>query len=1106
MPLLLILKNRAASAETALEMTVPLTGQVGGFLELSQMMTGRVPEPSIVLDTYLTGVVPGFTAVALHPDGTPLTPVYLPGAEQSGGVFDLAMSAGGMAVESFSWSAERGQGTRMDVTVIGDARGAAVPSVTASAGAYGGVFSAAGTLPEWEWSRDSVGETTVLHGSDAPLRSKAELPELVPWERQEEKDARATKEKAERIAKVPVAQRESARTDWRRMPVDQVVMQALATVPHRLLVAPPFPGYDFRAHSDGPSYSTLGKTAEDVVRDIWGKVGIQVGWEGGVLVVRPGGPAGDVVLGAPIGSERQERVVLDTPTFELEGGKPAGSDTGDDIEGNDDDSRPTNPDDPRHSPDPDERKGEGGKGFAEGISPTPEVVGSVAATAVPLRWAAVPNASQYILERIEGAGTTPAVGTLWTQITNTTATRWTDDTALPMRTYHYRLRVNAAAFAGSTQNTIWQPSELLTVVTPPADTEGAPAPVTDLTAYYRSETAVGVKWTPPKADPLDQPPPRKPAADRYDVEVRNAAGTLLKAVLVWQSWVLLDGLPVGAKLTISVKARNGTHASEPVLLEAQLVNLPPAQVGKVDVQAVEKKPVLTASWLPVTSATEYQVELARDTGDGEAALRWEQHGTVPTPQVPDEKADGRAEQKDLSLVLENLHWGTRYAVRVRGLNELGPGGWSAIVYEVTSTEPPQEEPDPESDAFERTRTTSVKTSRKTDNFAEETTTWKQGGRVTAIEERQWGRVALIEREDEDYTQQTAPPAIWLPFSATTTKNFYEIPDWPETLTASVTETILFDRSPNRSGQEAGREQTRVHQEWSPQGWLSRRATEKRRAGWVIGQEDDGGKIIRREMGTYAEYTVEEWLPVGGGLWLYRKSGTTAALTPTYIPGPLGEDGKPTAGEWTHLETAIRPLEGETTVSENAPPQATRPQERDKDGDKQPPPLPRNTDSPALARYPLDEPWFSVREPGPPPGEEGPTTKDDKTPDDPLPEPPTSPNDPVPTPEGSSDTSGNPEPDEPKPGDDDTEPLSLTHDMEGSDAASGGTVTSALPWVRTAAGLARYAEMLASAYGPRTRITRTYLLPTTPPGLDQAVSVTASGSAGQFEMTVITEKR
>lgn len=1123
MPLLLLFHaSDVPASEIALELTEVLTGRVGGFLELSQMLSGRVPEPFVRLDTYLTGVVPGFTAQAVHPDGTPVTPIFLPGATQSGGVFDLAMSAGGLPVESFTWSVERGQGARMDVTVIGDARGSAVPAVTASAGSYGGAFSVAGTLPEWEWSRDASGQTTVLHGSDGVLVKGDQLPELVPWERQSEKDARAATERAERLAKVPVAQRSSARTDWRRMPVDQVVMEALATVPHRLLAAPPFPGYDFRAHGDGPSYATFGRTAQDVVNDIWGKVGIQAGWEGGVLVIRPPGPTGDLLLPVPIGSERQERITLDTPTLELTGGTAA--DDLDDFSGDD----PDDPDDPRkkdderkkddpdsraNSPDPDERKNEGGSGFAKGISPTPEV-GEVAATAVPLSWESVPTASQYILERIEG---TDRAWTMWSQVTNTTATRWTDDTALPMRTYAYRLRVNAVAFENGKQNVIWQPSEIVRVTTPPADAEGAPGPVTDLTAYYRSETAVGVKWTPPKADPLDQPPPRKPAADRYDVEVRRASDkVLLKKVLVWQSWVLLDGLPVGARVAVSVRSRNGAHAGEEVVLDAQLINLPPAPVGEVRLEA-EKEPktgrnatTIEATWDAASGALRYRVECAKaPVGMPEAQFSWRlvaEFSPEPVPRDPPKEGEDKGKER-LHTTVQG-EYATRYAVRVRGLNEVGAGAWSPVAYEVTADAPPQPEPDPEVDAFERNPTTAITTSRRTDNFAESTTVWKQAGRVIATEQQQEGRVALVERDTDEATLDPSK-SVWLPFSRTTTKNFYELPDWPETLTASVTETVMYDRSPQRKGQESGSERTRVHQEWSPQGWLARRTTEKLKAAWVIGEENDEGEIVARRVGSHAEYMVETWLPVGGGLWLYQRSGTLAALTPTYVPGPL-EDGRPTPGEWTHLETMVRPLEGETAVSEDAPPQATQPRKKeDPEKKAEVPPLPRNTSSPALRRYPLDEPWFEVRAPGPTPGDEGPDTRTDGDPDDPPREPPAGPDDPPTAPEGSGDTSGRPEPDEPKLPPDpekDRKPKYSKTPGGGPLNSSGSTVSSSIPWVRTAAGLARYADMLAQAYGPRIRITRQYLLPTTPPSLDQAVSASASGSAGQFEMTVVTETR
>ena len=1119
MPLILLFDSTAATpdAPTAFEMTAALTGRVGGFLELSQMLTGRVPLRELVLDTYLTGVVPGYA-----PAG-------------SAGVLDLVMTAGDATVESFNWSAERGQGSRMDVTVIGDARGGTVPPVSVSAGGYGAAFAAPGTLPEWEYERASDSETTTLHASDRSLIPTTKLPELVPWESQEDKDHKAAVERAERLAKIPVAQRTSARTDWRRIGVDEVVTMALATVPHRLLVAPPFPGYDFRAFGDGPSYSTLGKTAEEVMQDIWGKAGIQSGWEGGVLVIRPPGPTGDVKLAAPIGSERIERITLDAPDIEVEGGVPADTDGEDGVDtdgdgipdtggpripgDSDGDGIPDldDPDSPDNSPDPDEQDGNGSSGFAEGISPTPEVE-EVAAIAVPLKWEAVPTASQYVVERIEGV---QDGWTLWSRMTITTATRWTDDTVLPMHTYSYRLRVNATAYAGTPQNVIWQPSEVVQVTTPPADTEGAPGPVTNLEGYYRDETSVGIKWTPPQADPIDQPPPRKPAADRYDIEVRSQpGGILLKKTVTFQSWAYLDGLPVGAALRVSVASRTGSEAGEAALLDVQLVNLPPAPVGEVKLEAAKDDTAtpssptpsgtLTASWEAASGAKSYLLYRAlAEVGVPEDKLVWTYSQTV----LPPTTAQDGDQANTLTHQMGNLAFATRFAVRVRAANELGPGAWSPVAYAVTPDAPPQPEPSPEIASFEAGQSGHITTSRTTDSLAETTTVWKKNGRVEAIESKQSGVVALIER---DAPADATPQTVWLPFSVSTTRNYYEIPGWPLTMTATVTETVLFDRSPKNAGQEAGREQERVHQEWNPQGWLFRRTTERSKAAWVIGQEDEDGNIVSRRIGNQREYIVESWLPVGGGLWLYERKGTVTALTPTYIPGPLDDGGQPTPGEWTHLETTTKPLPGETSVTDQAPPQATLPDQKkpEKTASEPPPALPANPSSPALSGYPLDEPWFSTPAPvtgGPNTGPEG---GGDGDPDAPASPPmPKGPSDPEPTPEGSGNPAGVPEPDEP-PKSKEKEPVKIKT-RPGRATGSGGTgsggngavVQVEIPWVRTAAGLARYAAMLAQANGgPRLRITRTYLLPATPPGLDQAVSVSASGSAGQFEMTVVTETR
>lgn len=1089
MPIILMASQPAAERPVALEMTEALTGRVGGFLELSQMLTGRVPERELVLDTYLTGQVPG-----------------VPSAAHVGRVLDLVMTAGGMNVETFQYSAERGQGARLDVTVIGDARGGQVPPLSVTAGGSGATFAVPGTLSEWEAERTAAGWTTTLHATDRSLIPQATLPELVPWETQEARDARAEQERALQVAKVPEAQRAAALRDGRRMAVDAVVLAALATVPHRLLIPAPFPGYDFRA-DDGPTYSTAGKTAQEVVADLWGRIGITAGWEDGLLTIRAPGPTGDVLLPAPVESERIERITLDAPVIELEGGEPAGGDPNGDDDGDgipngedpDWDRDPTDPEDPdrpENSPDPDERDGNGSSGFEEGISPTPQP-GEVAATAVPLSWEAVPGASQYVLERVEGQATPYS---LWSRITITTATRYTDDTVRPLTTYTYRLRVNATAIAGDeTRNVIWEPSEWALVVTPPQE-PGAPGPVTNLEGYFRTSTALGVKWTAPKPDPEDQPAPRKPAADRYRVEVRSfrLGSPLEHLVTTPHTWALMDGLPVGERVNVRVFALNRTFESEYAEIDAQLVNLPPGPMEAPGLTAEDR--TLKVTWNRASGAIATEVRYApAPVGADEATLPWK---LLPAVRAVSAVKDG--EQDTERLTITGLNWSTQYAVQVRGLNDVGGGAWSPVAYELTKSEPPQPEPDPEADDFESGKKRVLRLYRSANEQTEYTTIRKTGSRVDSVWVELWGKVPVYYRKRDEDGEKVLALTMWAQLKTTFTRYFYEIPGWPLTLTASVEETTLREAGDHeRDGvinPEVGREQEQVHQEWSPQGWLNRRTTWRSKAAVVKVQKDDKGEVIKREYGNMRETVREQWQPVGDGLWYYNRSGVMTTLMPTLVDD-----------DWEDVEAGFKATPSETSVSEQAPPQATMPPERNKkakEEKKAPPPLPRNTSSPALESYPLDEPWFEAPPSyGPGGGGEGDEDGEGDDRDDGPPPPrraPGGPEDPIPTPGGSGDPSGQPEPEKPRTWTV-TEPVRYRAPAPG--AGSNGAVLSAtLPWVRTAEGLARYAAYMAQQGGPRLRITRTYILPTTPPSLDAVQSLSASGSNGQFSMTVVTETR
>lgn len=1034
----------------AVQLLEPVSWRVTGFLELSQMLTWVTPVRALTLSTYLTWSTPG----TVNLDAL------------TGQVLTLDMTAGPLPVESFNWSSERGQGTRLDVTVIGDARALPVPAITVTAGESGGTFAARGTLPEWEHDLGPDGQqTTTLHATDRTLVRADPLPELVPWEERGVTDAAQDAAQAEQIARIPASQRDAARTDPRRMPVDAVVLAALATVPHRLLAVPPFPGYDLRAGGNGPTYSTAGRTALDVVTDIWGTVGIQAGWEDGYLVIRPPGPTGDVLLPAPVGSVRTERITLDAPRIEVTGG-PAS-----DPDGNPD---PRDPTDPRNSPDPDEREGGAPLEFGAGVSPTP-VPGTLSATAVPLSWQAVPGASQYILERVEGPATPYA---LWSRVAITTATRHTDDTARPLTTYTYRLRVNATATAGTNQNVLYAPSDPAQVTTPPPDLDQPPGPVTGLTGYYRSETAVGVRWTAPDADPPAQPLPRRDPADRYRVQVR-LGGALLRDVTTPQTYVVVDGLPVGANLTVAVTAINGTVAGEAATATVQLVNLPPGAPADLDLDAEGK--AVAAAWNLATGATAHEVQWARSPV-GRPVGAWSAALTVP---VGTATQDGSVGERGRA-VLTGVPRSTRVAVRVRGTNALGAGAWAEAII-ITPSAPPQPEPDVSAAAFERAATQTLNLSRQTDTTSERTTIWKRLGRVSATQTQVRNRVSLLNRAGGVST-------AWRDISTTTTRHYYGISAWPLTLTATVTETVHYDVQ--QPGREMGRERERVHQEWSPQGWLNLRRTERTRAAWIGATSDPNGSATNRQYVTQNEAVMEQWQPAGEGLWLYRRVESGVTPTPVYLRDAGGD-----AGDWDTLESASRPSGNEVTISEQAPPQATLPRRADNEDI---PPLPRNTTSATLDRYPLDAPWFEVSAPPATGGNSGPELAG---PDGPG--PPPGPNEPTPTPAGSGDVTGAPEPDsaassEPR------QPIthSFTAPIDPADAAggNGATIQTTIPWVRTAAGLARYAAMLAQQGGPRLRITRTYLLPVPPPSLDQALSVSATGRAGEFALTVVTETR
>lgn len=1088
MPVIVIMDSGSeppAELPQALTLDQQVTWRVTGFLELSQIVRWTVPQTELILDQYVTWRVPA----------TVPAPTV--------GVLE---ASGGAGQQSWSYSQSRGSDTRADVTLMGDHRGGGAGALTASVGGYSASYGGGlPAIPEHEYERraerDSAGavvvsETTTLHLSGALNRPAVKLPELVPWEDKTPHDlsgvivsALPGNVTAAQVESVPAGQRQMAARDGRWMDINQLLMAALSYVPHRLLAPLPWAGYRLRADG-GPSTSTLGKDPADVASEFLGPLGYPVGYEDGVLVIRSGLPAGDAPLPVPLSSYREERVTLDAAeSIETEGGTP-----GSEADPND----PYNPDDPANSPDPDEREKDPAP-WERGVSPTPEVV-AVGQTSVTLKWAAVPNAFQYVLEYVQGEES-PDLN-IWGRAYlgyDLTATH----TGLePNTLYTYRLRVNA----GGT-NTVLEPSPAVGVMTA-AEPVKAPKPPTGLAGVSVGTTEFTMRWAAPTADADHD------EADFYRVLIYahpHAGGesALYSVSPVYPLSLRVSGLQVGRAYDVEVIAVNASGESIPAPASVQLVNLPPATPRGLQNDAAEggnsageggtlTPPHIIPSWEQSDGAESYAVQTAlAEPGTPERLLAWTTSGPpIPPPKpVPGDTSTPRVRATFTLLP------GHRYAVRVRASNAVGASDWTAPLYVTLPDLTTATERDPEADSFEQNPDGTISTYRETQDSREENTIWKRGGNVVATrrEVSSFGPVALD--EGTGGLRIRSKPQ-WFKASTTTVKNLYEIPLWPQTLTGSVTETVNYSRQPGLLGTEESREQEKVHQEWSPQGWLNRRTTWRQKpVALALVTGEDGA--VTGSVASYSQETIfETWTPVGGGLWHYQRQGTQTILVPA---GEVDQDALAAGGfdltyDAERLSAITRAIPGEDSVSESAPPQATMP--KDEPG-KDPPPLERNKSPKGLDGYKPGDKWFTTPDTG---GGGGPQSPPDAPPGD----PPRGPGDPPasPPPNGSNNPTGEPAPDEPQKPNPNT-PATLTRGT-GQGNGSGVTLSQKLPWVTDRVALAKFQAMLAATRGPRLRITRTTFLPCSAPSNDAAVSVSASFQAGgpgeppTFTMTVTSE--
>ncbi len=1049
-----------------LDLSEVLRLKVGGFLDLTQVLRAQVPAPLVMSHT-----------TALRVPGTFEPP--------GGGALDLQMSPAN--VESASFSASVDADTSLDITFLG-APGAG--SVSASAGPWGATFGPVPASGEDSGQTDQFGTRTTVHHR---IKAPREVPltvELIPWVEDKDQDSSSGNTSSApynapgTVTRVPPEHRAQLRTDPRWVEVDAVVLTALATVNARLMVVPPFPGY--RLTPDNYTDRTKGKTPSEIVSALWGMVGITATWRDGVLEVRgPDIPGGDMVLGAPFETESWETVVLDDPSSITV--------TGDDspTTNTPDPNNPDDPEDPKNSPDPHERDHPYPPGTPT-KAPTPSVI-DARSSGVTLGWPRAVDATQYILERADGGSPTSSGIGVWKTISIGFELRVVDNTVVQEATYSYRLTVN-----GQTGYTT--PSDPVSVTVPKEDADGVPYPPENLQTILVTDTTAQIAWDQPRADPLDAPHPRHGEAAAWIVEWVNEAdagdaGNLVVGDLAAE----LQGLRLGSTYTVSITATNSAGASTTAAFAEAFTTEggPPPEV--TDLAAGIAGPTsVPLTFTAVQGATDYQIQVAivpdglstltaADFAGTGVGFGWNDNASVPLPKW--------FEGGQIDAYARNLTPSTRYVLRVRGQAPGGDGPWSEAVEGATSMPVPGAPPDSALVSFERDGSVTLTFSHPTDDGGYVTTKVnKLGGRLNWERETVGGVYYEVPGANGDLSISTVKPegggfrSVLYTASKRETRYAYDIAGWPETLTGSVTQAVTYRIEKRETKDatyievvEAGREQQKVHQEWSPQGWMNREVS---RSSSVTGFQDINTTPNAAEptIDTVPLYgltvTTRTHAPLGFGQWMHTTSTT------------IDQDVavKDEAGDVTRIVRTTTMTRPPPTIDDQAAPQATMPSytRRRRNGRfVAPPPLERNTSEGSLEPYTIGEDWFVVPKldaeapgvtgSGGGSGGDGPTTS------------------------GSGDPSGRSGPDiSPPVGR--TVPRGTTVPGTGQ----GPAISVSIPWVRDPDALERYAKMAAAAYGPRRRITRTYFVPVNPAVGGSVKSVQADLSGNSITVSVMTE--
>ncbi|GGR84558.1 fibronectin type III domain-containing protein [Deinococcus sedimenti] len=829
----------ATTREIALQTGVFVSGTCGDFIDVSQMVLGYAEDGPMVLSQWITG-----SGAAPEVD--------------AGGVISLVMNAGGFPVESLNWRQTREEGISSDLTLIGDARDAAPTQVTVTAEQFSGIYPIGRLMDEHSYSRTEQGVTTGLLGSDRGLAATSPLPELIVWERerQELTPAKQT-ELARQIQTLPPAHRPQARSLGRRIPVDSVVYAALATVPHRLLAPAPFHSFDFI--EGDVTYSTLGKTARQIVSDIWGRVGYQTALEGDVLVIRQGGPSGDLILGDPL-SMSYEKISLDAPVVNVQGGT----------------RDPQEPDEPRELP----------------VSPQPTVTPS--ATGAEVRWEAVKGASSYRVERSKGRATPYAGG--WVTFAQTPATRAGDSGLTPDTDYQYRVTatVNGRALepgAPTATRTTAQPSR-------------RPNPIQNLQASDRRSNSVTLRWDPPENTD------GKASATNYLIRVDG-----IGVAQTSQTWVHLDALTTGALITVAVLADSPAGTSDPVTATIQLDNLPPAIPSvSAELAGSPYSNRISISVPRPDGADTVQVRVRLQVNGLPGPAQGEQTFSVPTEPI--EGAGG-----DEPITWEFIgQFSATYSVEARAENGNGVSDWSSGTTVTTDGEKPKATTDPVLLAFEREGGV-LELSSSSLESSSRTRIWKSKGRVKKTEVMRWQNTVisgkLQNRKTSGFPLQ--PPREQHLVSTEVTQFTYGLGGYPDVITARESETTRYSTQFKREGsadpQVLGRDRTREEFTYSPQGHLERIVTVYSIGTSVLEtrKADDRKAVEGVKMIMEEGRREESWVPAGRGLWLHTIDDVSTRLIPHYVV----KSGS-TTGDWDTMRTEPWVKEQLREVTETGP--------------------------------------------------------------------------------------------------------------------------------------------------------------------------------------------